>query len=42
MFNDLGLEDDCSGVFNNYPNMVEKLTPAEKKRQKGIKWGPNL
>ena len=39
MFNDLGLEDDCSEVFNNYPNMVEKLTPAEKKVLNGIKMG---
>ena len=34
MFNDLGLEDGCCEVFNNYPNMVEKLTPAEKMGQK--------
>ena len=39
MFSDLGLEDDCSEVFNNYPNMVEKLTPAEKKVPNGIKMG---
>ena len=38
-FNDLGLEDDCSEVFNNYPNMVEKLTPVEKKVPNGIKMG---
>ena len=39
MFNDLGLEDGCSEVFSNYPNMVEKLTPAEKKGPSGIKMG---
>ena len=39
MFNDLGLEDGCSEVFNNYPTMVEKLTPAEKKGPIGIKMG---
>ena len=39
MFNDLGLEDGCSEVIYNYPNMVEKLTPAEKKVPNGIKMG---
>ena len=39
MFNDLGLEDGCFEVFNNYPNMIEKLTPAEKNMPKGIKMG---
>ena len=39
MFNDSGLENDCSEVLNNYPNMVEKLTPAEKMMPKGIKMG---
>ena len=39
MFNDLELEDGCSEVFNNYPNMVKKLTPAEKKGPNGIKMG---
>ena len=39
MFNDLGLEDGCSEVFNNYPDLVEKLTPAEKKGPNGIKMG---
>ena len=37
MFNDLGLEDGCFEVFNNYPSMVEKLTLAEKNGPKGIK-----
>ena len=39
MFNDLGLEDGCAEVFNNYPNMVKKLTPAEKNGPNGIKMG---
>ena len=39
MFNDLELEDGCSEVFCNYPNMVENLTPAEKNVSKGIKMG---
>ena len=39
IFNDLRLEDDCSEVFNNYPNMVEKLKTAEKKMPNGIKIG---
>ena len=39
MFDDLGLEDGCSEVIYNYPNMVEKLTPAEKKGPNGIKMG---
>ena len=39
MFNDLELEDGCSEVFNNYPSMLEKLTPAEKKGPNGIKMG---
>ena len=39
MFNDLELEDGCSEVFSNYPNMVEKLTPAEKKGPNGVKMG---
>ena len=34
MFNDLGLEEGCVEVFNSYPNMVKKLTPAEKKGAK--------
>ena len=39
MFNDLGLEEGCAEVFNNYPNMVKKLTPAEKKGPNGVKMG---
>ena len=39
MFNDLGLEDGYSEVIYNYPNMVEKLTLAEKKVPNGIKMG---
>ena len=37
MFNDLGLEEGCAEVFNNYPNMVKKLTSAEKKGPNGVK-----
>ena len=37
MLNDLELEDGCSEVFSNYPNMVEKLTPAEKNGPNGVK-----
>ena len=33
------LEDGCSEVFSNYPNMVEKLTPTEKKGPNGIRMG---
>ena len=39
MFNYLELEDGCSEVFSNYPNMVEKLTPAEINGPNGIKLG---
>ena len=39
MFNDLGLEEGCAEVFNNYPNMVKKLTPAEKRGPNGVKMG---
>ena len=39
MFNDLGLEGGCAEVFSNYPNMVKKLTPDEKKGPNGIKMG---
>ena len=39
MFNDLGLEEGCVEVFNNYPNLVKKLTPAEKKGPNGVKMG---
>ena len=39
MFNDLGLEEGCAEVFNNYPDMVKKLTPAEKKGPNGVKMG---
>ena len=33
MFNDLGLKDGCVEVFNNYPDLVKKLTSAEKRGQ---------
>ena len=39
MFNDLDLEGGCAEVFSNYPNMVKKLTPAEKKGPNGVKMG---
>ena len=39
IFNDLGLEEGCTEVFNSYPNMVKKLTPAEKKGPNGVKMG---
>ena len=39
MFNDMGLMDGCTEIFNNYPNLVKKLTPTEKKRPQGIKMG---
>ena len=39
MFNDLGLEGGYAEVFSNYPNMVKKLTPAEKKGPNGVKMG---
>ena len=39
VFNDIGLEQGCAEVFNNYPNMVKKLTPAEKKGPNGVKMG---
>ena len=39
MFNDLGLEGGCAEVFSNYPNLVKKLTPAEKKEPNGVKMG---
>ena len=39
IFNDLGLEDDCSEVIYNYSNMVEKLTPPKKNVPNGIKMG---
>ena len=39
MFNDLGLMDGCAEVFINYPNLVKKLTPAEKKGPNGVKMG---
>ena len=39
MFNELGLEEGCADVFINYPNMVKKLTPAEKKGPNGVKMG---
>ena len=39
MFNDMGLMDGCAEVFSNYPNLVKKLTPAEKKGPNGVKIG---
>ena len=39
MFNDMGLMDGCTEVFSNYPNLVKKLTPTEKKGPNGIKMG---
>ena len=39
MFNDLVLKDGCAEVFTNYPNLVKKLTPAEKKGPNGVKMG---
>ena len=39
MFSDLGLKDGCAEVFNNYPDLVKKLTPAEKKGPNGVKMG---
>ena len=39
MFNDMGLMDGCTEVFSNYPNLVKKLTPTEKKGPKGVKMG---
>ena len=39
MFNDMGLMDDCAEIFGNYPNLVKKLTPAEKKVPNGVKMG---
>ena len=37
MYNVLGLEEGCSEILSNYPSMVEKLTPAEKKGPNGVK-----
>ena len=37
--NDMGLMDGCAEVFGNYPNLVKKLTPAEKKGPNGVKMG---
>ena len=39
MFNDMELMDGCAEVFSNYPNLVKKLTPAEKKGPIGVKMG---
>ena len=39
MFNDMGLMDGCTEVFSNYPNLVKKLTPTEKKGPNGVKMG---
>ena len=39
MFNDMGLMDGCTEIFNNYPNLVKKLTPIENKGPQGVKMG---
>ena len=39
MFNDMGLMDGCTEIFSNYPNLVKKLTPTEKKGPNGVKMG---
>ena len=39
MFNDMGLMDGCTEIFSNYPNLVKKLTPTEKKGSNGVKMG---
>ena len=39
MFDDMGLMDGRTAVFSNYPNLVKKLTPTEKKGPNGIKMG---
>ena len=39
MFNDMGLMDGCTEVFSNYPNLVKKLTPTEKKGPNVVKMG---
>ena len=39
MFNDMGLMDGCTEVFSNYPDLVKKLTPTEKKGPNGVKMG---
>ena len=39
MFNDMGLMDGCTEVFSNYPNLVKKLTPTEKKGPNGVSMG---
>ena len=39
MFNDMGLMDGCTEVFSNYPNLVKKFTPTEKKGPNGVKMG---
>ena len=39
MFNDMGLMDGCTEVFNNYPNLVKKLTSTENKGPQGVKMG---
>ena len=39
MFNDMGLMAGCTEVISNYPNLVKKLTPTEKKGPNGAKMG---
>ena len=39
MFNEMGLMDGCTEVFSNYPNLVKKLIPTEKKGPNGVKMG---
>ena len=39
MFNNMGLMDGCTEVFNRYPNLVKKLTSTENKGPQGVKMG---
>ena len=39
MFNDMGLMDGCTEIFNNYLNLMKKLTPTENKGPQGVKMG---
>ena len=36
MFNDMGLMDGSTEIFNNYPNLVKKLTPTENKGSQNL------
>ena len=42
MFNDMGLMDGCTEVSSDYPDLVKKLTPPEKKGANGVKMEQNL